>query len=153
MKFSQMVYERPDLKQVTQQLTDLTARLAAAKSYEEARKVFIEEDDLEKHMETVLTLVHVRHSIDTRDKFYDEEMKFVNEAMPVLTEYTQKWTEALLASPFRAEFEAEFGKLTFLNAEIEQKTFSPEIIPMLQEENELKTNYEKLLASAQIPFE
>ena len=153
MKFSQMVYERPDLEAVKQQLTDLTARMKTAKSYDEARKLFIEEDNLERHLETAMTLVHVRHSIDTRDTFYDDEMKFVNDAMPVLTEYTQKWTEALLSSPFRAEFEEEFGKLTFINAEIAQKTFSPEIIPMLQEENELKTAYEKLLASAQIPFE
>lgn len=153
MKFSQMVYERPDLEAVKQQLTDLTARMKTAESYDEARKLFIEEDNLERHLETAMTLVHVRHSIDTRDTFYDDEMKFVNDAMPVLTEYTQKWTEALLSSPFRAEFEEEFGKLTFINAEIAQKTFSPEIIPMLQEENELKTAYEKLLASAQIPFE
>ena len=153
MKFSQMVYERPDLEAVKQQLTDLTARMKAAESYDEARKLFIEEDNLERHLETAMTLVHVRHSIDTRDTFYDDEMKFVNDAMPVLTEYTQKWTEALLSSPFRAEFEEEFGKLTFINAEIAQKTFSPEIIPMLQEENELKTAYEKQLASAQIPFE
>ena len=153
MKFSQMVYERPDLEAVKQQLTDLTARMKAAGSYEEARTLFIEEDNLERHLETAMTLVHVRHSIDTRDTFYDDEMKFVNDAMPVLTEYTQKWTEALLSSPFRAEFEEEFGKLTFINAEIAQKTFAPEIIPMLQEENELKTAYEKLLASAQIPFE
>ena len=153
MKFSQMVYERPDLEAVKQQLTDLTARMKTAESYDEARKLFIEEDNLERHLETAMTLVHVRHSIDTRDTFYDDEMKFVNDAMPVLTEYTQKWTEALLSSPFRAEFEEEFGKLTFINAEIVQKTFAPEIIPMLQEENELKTAYEKLLASAQIPFE
>ncbi|MBO5159489.1 MAG: M3 family oligoendopeptidase [Lachnospiraceae bacterium] len=153
MKFSQMAYERPDMELAKQQLTELTARMQTADSYEEAKKAFIEEDNLERHLETVMTLVHIRHSIDTTDTFYDEEMKFVNAAMPVLTEYTQKWTEALLASPFRAEFEEEFGKLTFLNAEIAQKTFSPEIIPMLQEENELKTNYEKLLASAQIPFE
>ena len=153
MKFSQMVYERPDLELVKQQLTDLTEKMKMAESYEEARKLFIEEDNLERHLETAMTLVHVRHSIDTRDTFYDEEMKFVNDAMPVLTEYTQKWTEALLSSPFRGAFEEEFGKLTFINAEIAQKTFAPEIIPMLQEENELKTQYEKLLASAQIPFE
>ncbi len=153
MKFSQMVYERPDMELVKQQLTDLTEKMKTAESYEEARKLFIEEDNLERHVETLLTLVHVRHSIDTRDTFYDDEMKFVNDTMPVLTEYTQKWTEALLASPFRTEFEEEFGTLTFINAEMAQKTFAPEIIPMLQEENELKTQYEKLLASAQIPFE
>ena len=41
----------------------------------------------------------------------------------------------------------------FRNAEIELKTFSPEIIPELQQENDLTQAYEKLLASAQIPFE
>ena len=47
----------------------------------------------------------------------------------------------------------QFGELMFVNAEIELKTFSPEIIPELQQENELAQEYEKLLASAQIPFE
>lgn len=151
MKFSQMVYERPDIEQVKGKLTELTARFAAAESYEEAKKVFLEEDKLERNMETVMSLAHIRHTIDTRDEFYDGEMKFIDESQPLLTEYVQKWTETLLKSPFRAEFEEEFGKLTFINAEIEQKTFAPEIIPMLQEENELATKYEKLLASAQIP--
>ena len=41
----------------------------------------------------------------------------------------------------------------FVNAEIQLKTFSPEIIPELQQENDLTQEYEKLLASAQIPFE
>ena len=153
MKFSQMIYERPDMELVKQQFTELTARLNAAETYEAAKEVFLEVDTLEKHLETLLSLAHVRHTIDTRDEFYDGEMNFINEAEPVLTEYMQKWAEALLKSPFRAEFEAEYGTLMFVNAEIEQKTFAPEIIPMLQEENDLKTGYEKLLASAQIPFE
>lgn len=41
----------------------------------------------------------------------------------------------------------------FTNAEIALKTFSPEIIPELQRENALSTEYAKLIASAQIPFE
>ena len=60
---------------------------------------------------------------------------------------------AMLASPFRADFSREYGDLMFVNAEIELKTFSPEIIPQLQQENDLTQEYEKLLASAQIPFE
>ena len=59
----------------------------------------------------------------------------------------------MLASPFRADFERDYGRIIFLNAEIDLKTFSPEIIPELQQENELVQEYEKLLASAQIPFE
>ena len=153
MKFSQKVYERPDFESIKLQLTALTERLAGAKSYEEAKAAFLEKDTLEKHLETLMTLAHIRHTINTEDEFYDGEMKVLNDAGPVLTEYLQKWNDVLLESAFRPEFEKEYGTLMFVNAEMEKKTFSPEIIPLLQEENELKTNYEKLLASAQIPFE
>lgn len=153
MKFSEMTYERPDFASVKEQLADLTRRLQAAESYEEAKAIFLEEDTLEKHVETQMTLAHIRHTINTQDEFYDSEMKVLDAAEPEITEYTQNWNEALLESKFRPEFEKEYGNLMFVNAEMAQKTFSPEIIPMLQEENKLTTEYEKLLASAQIPFE
>ena len=41
----------------------------------------------------------------------------------------------------------------FVNAELARKAFSPEIVPEMQQENDLAQEYEKLLASAQIPFE
>ena len=153
MKFSQMPYTRPDAEQTKQQLSALTAQLKAAQSYEEARRVFLTQQEQSKHISTASTLASIRHSIDTRDEFYDAEEKFWNGFFPELQEYTQQWTQALLESPFRADFEKEFGDLLFVNAEIELKTFSPAIIPELQQENELTQEYEKLLASAQIPFE
>lgn len=153
MKFSEMKYERPDVELIKAQFDELTSRLGAAESYEDAKKVFLEKEQLEKHISTLSTLAEVRHSIDTRNEYYDTEMEFWNASMPVLSEYIQAWTKAMLESPFRADFEAEYGSLMFVNAEMELKTFSPEIIPELQKENEWKTAYEKLLASAQIPFE
>ena len=59
----------------------------------------------------------------------------------------------MLESPFRKEFAQEYGEIMFTNAEMELKTFSPAIIPQLQKENELTQAYEKVLATAQIPFE
>lgn len=153
MKFSEMPYERPNLDTLKQEMTALTEQLAAAKTYEEAKEVFLAEENWMKHVETLGTLVSIRHSIDTRDSFYDEEMKFWNNASPELSEYEQAWGLAMLESPFRADFEAEYGNLMFLKTEMQQKTFSPEIIPELQQENELVTAYQKLIASAQIPFE
>ena len=153
MKFSQMPYARPDAEKTKQQLRALTEQLKAAKTYEEAKAVFLRQQETEKHLDTAANLAHIRHSIDTRDTFYDGEEKFWNSFGPELQEYSQQWTAAMLASPFRADFEKEYGDLMFLNAEIALKTFSPEIIPELQQENELTQEYEKLLASAQIPFE
>lgn len=153
MKFSQMPYERPDLDAVKKELTALTKRLEDAATYEEAKAVFLDQQTATKHIGTSETLVSIRHSINTKDEFYDEEMKFWNAAMPELQEYSQLWSMAMLKSPFRADFEKEFGNLYFLNTEIALKSFSPDIIPELQQENELTQEYEKLLASAQIPFE
>lgn len=153
MKFSQMPYERPDLQQLKDQLAALTARLQAAADYPAARAVFLEKETLGKHIRTLQSLSHIRHTIDTRDAFYDGEEHFWNVAGPELQEYSQAWTRAMLASPFRADFAAEYGDLMFTRAEMELKTFSPAIIPDLQQENELVQQYDKLLASAQIPFE
>ena len=153
MKFSEMPYTRPDADAVKKELAAMTEELKAAQDYAAAKAVFLKQQTLEKHIDTLMTLAHIRHTIDTRDAFYDEEEKFFNSVMPEIQEYAQNWTAAMLASPFRADFAAEYGEIIFLNAEIALKAFSPAIISELQQENELTQAYEKLLASAQIPFE
>ena len=153
IRFSEMPYERPDMDAVKQTLAALTEKLRQAPDYAAAKAVFLEKEEQEKHLSTQVSLAHIRHTIDTRDEFYDGEMKFWNTALPELGEYRQQWTMAMLASPFRNDFAAEYGDLMFVNAEIALKAFSPEIIPEMQQENDLTQEYEKLLASAQIPFE
>ena len=153
MKFQDMPYQRPDLTAVKEELHTLTEQLRAAKDYTEAREVFLKHEAANIHVETQATLASVRHTIDTRDPFYDAEETFWNAATPELEEYEDAWKAAMLESPFRKEFAAEYGDLMFVNAEIARKAFSPEIIPESQQENELTQAYGKLIASAQIPFE
>ncbi|MBQ6363175.1 MAG: M3 family oligoendopeptidase [Lachnospiraceae bacterium] len=153
MKFKEMPYTRPDLKQVTDRMEEMTKALAEASSYEEARAVFLKWDEEERHLDTMQELATIRHTIDTRDPFYDAEDTWWNNASPQIQEYAQKWLDELLKSPYRQQLSEEFGDLVFINAEIARKCFSPEIIADLQKENELTQAYQKLIASAQIPFE
>ena len=153
MKFSEMIYTRPDPEAVKATLAGLTERLKAARNYQEAREIFLSQQAESRHIHTAATLASIRHSIDTRDEYYDGEEKFWNSFFPELQAVQQEWTKAMLESPFRGEFAAEYGEILFTNAEMELKTFYPEIIPQLQRENELTQAYEKLLASAQVPFE
>ena len=153
IKFSDMQYTRPDLEAAKAELTALTQALAQAPDYETAKNAFMRQEALSRSIGTQATLASIRHSIDTRDAFYDGEEKFWNQAGPEMAAYSQAFTQALLASPFRAEFTADFGALMFTDAEIALKSFSPEIIGEMQKENELTQAYEKLLASAKIPFE
>ena len=153
MKFSEMPYARPDLNELKQQLQSLTDQLKAAPDYAAAREAFLAQQKLSMHIDTLATLSSVRNSIDTRDKFYDAEEEFWNEAGPELRAYDDAWTAAMLESPFRKEFAAEYGDLMFLNAEIARKAFSPAIVEELKQENQLVQDYQKLIASAQIEFE
>lgn len=153
MKFSEMQYERPDLQAMKDRIRELTQQLEAAGDYGEAREAFLAYDRDHRRTETMSTLAHIRHTIDTRDEFYKEEKRFWNNAFPELNEYSTAFKKALLHSPYRADFEAEYGKVFFLNAELEEKAFSPEIIEDLQKENELSQEYQSVIAQAMVSFE
>ncbi len=153
MKFSEMKYERPDLDAVIRQCEKVIGELKNAQDPAAAKAAFKEKEKLFCHIETMAALCNARYSLNTRDEFYTAEKKFWNEAGPRLEEYSAAWRKALLETPFRKQLEAELGELIFRNAEIEQKTFSPEIIPLMIKENELVQAYDTLCAKAQIPFE
>lgn len=153
MKFSEMPYSRPDTEAIKKQLADVTLEFSSAESFEKAESAFLKKDALEKHFSTLFNLASIRHSVNTKDDFYDGEMQFWNKALPELEEYMNAWNAGLLKNRFRAELEEKYGGIIFLNAELATKTFSPVIIAEMQEENDLVQEYEKLLASAQIAFD
>ena len=153
MKFADISYTRADFDAAARFYASAAERLSAAGSFEEAEAVFLEVEDFSAKFDTELTVANIRHDIDTRDEFYDAEVAYIDEHAPELEEYVQRWQDALLKTPYRAAFEEKYNRVMFLNAEIDARTFSPEIVPELQRENALTTEYSKLLAGAQIPFE
>ena len=152
MKFSEMPYHRPEVDEIKAEYARLTAALQAADSYAAAKEIFLQQEALAKRVDTQATLCSIRYSIDTRDEFYKAESDFWNAARPQIGEAANAWESALLNSPFRPDFAAEYGELMFTNTEMGLKTFSPDIIADLQEENRLVQQYSTLIASAQIPF-
>ena len=153
MKFADISYTRADFDAAARFYASAAERLSAAGSFEEAEAVFLEVEDFSAKFDTALTVANIRHDIDTRDEFYDAEVAYIDEHAPELEEYVQRWQDALLRTPYRAAFEEKYNRVMFLNAEIDARTFSPEIVPELQRENALTTEYSKLLAGAQIPCE
>ena len=154
MKFSEIRYERVDLQAWSERAVELTGRLRRAASFAEVEQIIREDHELEgMTMQTMRTLAQIRHDIDTRDAFYEEEVAFYNRELPKYRHLGQEWTQALLQSPFRRELEEKYGGVSLLNAEISQRTFKPELVEDLQKENELVAQYTKLIASAQIEFD
>ncbi len=152
MKFSNIPYVRPDYSAVSRELTELTGRLKSAGSAGEQAEIYREMETLSGHLYTQVSICYIRSSVDTRDKFYEEEEAYNDEQLPLLEEQIQAFNRALVSSPFRSGLEKELGSLLFKNVEMDLKSFTPEIIPLMQEENRLTTEYQKLYASARVPF-
>lgn len=153
MKFSEYRYERPDVKAFEQKFKELLASFTSADSYEKQDAAMSGMNKLRSEFDTLQTIASIRHSIDTNDEFYKAEQDFYDENGPVVQEYITDYYRALTSSRFRTELESKWGKQLFQLAELSLKTFSPEVIEYLQQENKLTTEYSKLIASAKIPFE
>ncbi len=152
MKFTELPYSRPDMAAICEKLSLLTEKLTRAESAAAQLEIIEEKETLLSAFSTQATIASIRHTIDTRDAFYEAENDFYDENGPVLEEKAQEFMNAVLGSRFRAELEEKLGALVFINMEIEKKTFSPEIIPLLQKENALTTEYQKLYATTTAEF-
>ena len=153
MKFSEFQYTRPDLSAVRARCEEICAKIEAACCAQAQISAYDEFEALRREVETDLTIAYVRHSIDTRDEFYDAESTFFDESWPQLSVYFQRLNEAMLDSKFRPELEAHYGSLLFLKLEISRRSFKPELVELMQEENRLTSRYQKLYANMTVEFD
>ncbi|MBR2223158.1 MAG: M3 family oligoendopeptidase, partial [Christensenellaceae bacterium] len=153
MKFSEMTYTRPDIESLKKAAQNAAEALAKAASAEEQIAIYRAFEKESNTVETMATLAYIRHTINTKDEFYEKEQDWLDEIMPELEELNQMVSLTILASPFRAELEAEFGSVLFTNMEIAVRSFKPELMPLMVEENRLSSEYQKLYASAMVEFD
>ena len=153
MKFKAMPYTRVDFEQVKEELKQLMEALKAAKDGEEQFEIHKKFYKLNDRVQTQVTLCSIRHTLDTTDAFYEEEQNYYDRQVPEYSQLCVDYQKLLFESPYRKTLEEKIGEVAFKNMEIAMKSVSPEIIPLMQEENELTTEYEKLLASAKIDWE
>ena len=112
-KFRDLPYERPDIAAIGSKAEALVKKLAGASSYEEARSCLMEKEELFRSLSTLETIAQVRNTINTTDAFYEAEMEYLDGNTPKLIPVLKDWNQTLLLSPYRPEFEKEFGAQLF----------------------------------------
>jgi oligoendopeptidase F len=153
MRFQDMPYERIDFAKVQEEMGELIRELDAAKSGEEQFEVHKKYYALTDRVMTLMTIANIRFDIDTSDKFYEEEHKYYDEQGPVFSNLVLAYQKKLYESPYRAYLEEKIGPVAFKNMELAQKSMSEALIPLMQEENSLTMEYDKLIAGAKIDFD
>ncbi len=151
-KFSEFRYARPDRESFEKGMRELIVRFSSAGSAEGQNAVMAEINAARNSFESMVSIGQVRHTIDTTDKFYDAENDALDQLGPVYEGLKSDFYRALVSSRFRPELEKRWGSQLFRMAELQMKTYSPEVLADLQEENKLASEYVKLKASAAIPF-
>ncbi len=153
MKFHEMPYTRPDYEAIKAEMEQLMQQMKTAKNAEEFLKLFHEINVIRNHYETMSTLCNIRHTINTKDEFYNKETDYWNEYSPLYQSIESKLYQLVLHCPFVEELKKSIPETYFKLAEFSEKSFREEIIPDLQEENKLETEYQDLIAGAEIEFE
>lgn len=152
MKFHQMPYTRPDSQAVIAEYAQLSKKVKAATSGEMLLQLFAQHSKLGDDFSTAHTLVSIRHSLDTRDEFYDKENDFFDEASPAVGNAQLDFYRALLASPYKDALTERYGSLLLPKLEQAIASASDEVLELMQQENALASRYQKLYAAAEVEF-
>ena len=152
MKFKDYKYERPNYEEIKKSFLELVDKIKNASTYDEQKLHINQLNNIRKHIETMSTLASIRNSINTADEFYDEEQNYWDEQGPLYTELNSDFYKVIVNSKFKDEIKKDYSEQFYKICEYSVKSFSPEIISDLQEENKLMSKYTKLLASAKINF-
>lgn len=153
MKFNEYVYQRPDFESIKKEFLTLLDGFKQSNDGAEQRIFFRKINQIRLTIDTMSQLSSIRHSINTQDPFYEAENEYWDNQNPLFTELTMQFYDAVLNSEYLQDLKDIYPVTFFQLAENAIKTFKPEIIELLQEENKLVSEYYKLMASAQIEFD
>lgn len=91
-----------------------------AESYAALRALMFEIDRETCELFTQYSIAHIRHTLDTRDEFYETEIAYLQDTLPTLSGAEVELSEAIASSPFRADIERDLGKQYFVSMDLQK---------------------------------
>lgn len=153
MNFQDYTYERPEYELYKKDFLHLVDNLTEADSVDAVKKAIDEVSELTSSLDSMGTLASIRNSIDTKDEYYDEEDKYWNEYSPYYQELNTTYYKAIMNSPYLEELKEFYPRTFFQNMQFELDSFDSKVIDLLQKENQLSSDYQKLIASAEVEYD
>ena len=153
MKFGEIPYKRPDVEAMIAKINLLATEFSAAESAEKQLEIFKEYEKEKGHFSTMSCISNIRNSIDSNEPFYIDEQAFYDSYTPKATQSSTAFEKSVLESRFKPDLRKVLGDYYFDCMENSQKTFCPEIMDLMAEENALCSKYEAIYASARIEFD
>lgn len=152
-KFKDMKYERPDFDETSAKMQKLLHEMKSSSDSESFLAKFNELNAIRRHLQTMMILAQVRHTINTKEPYYEAENNYWDETAPRYESLENTLFRTVLEAPFEEELRKEIPETFFQLGECRLKAFDEKIVPLMIEENKLASEYGRLKASAAIPFD
>ncbi|MCR4617663.1 MAG: M3 family oligoendopeptidase [Lachnospiraceae bacterium] len=152
-KFSELKYERPNFEAEADFLRAQIEKINNAKSADDVFKVIEEVEKESAELSANVTVCSVRHTLDTKDKFYEEENEWIHQKLPEFSAVGIAYGDALDKCAFREDIVKKYGKMFFVNIDLSKKRFCEKNIPLMQKEALLTDEYQKIMAGCEISFD
>ena len=153
MNFKDIVYERCDYDSIKGIYEKALADIRSSEKFEDLKASIEGLNKTRVHLQTMKELASIKYSINTKDDFYMAENEYWDEYGPLYQDLDYNLYQTLLKIDYKDQIIGEYGQQFYGLMECNVKSFSKEIIGLLQEENKLMSEYTALLASAKIDFD
>ncbi len=151
-KFTDLAYVRPDFAAAEKQLREIGKKMKKAGSYEEFRECYRAAEEIMMDVSTRGSIAHIRNTMDKTDAYYEEEQKVLSAGNAKLALALQKVLREGLASPFRKDFDGEFGPQLLKDAETQLRLISAKVVPDMIREDKLRQEYSREVALCSCRF-
>lgn len=152
MNFNDIVYKRVDYIATKDIFLDYVDKMSSSSSYEEFNDYFKKITKIRSTIRTMSIYATIMFSIDTKNEKFIEETNYWNENLPLFEKLNTALYKVILSSPHEYDFRNEYGSFYYEYIKTCVNCFKDEIIPLLQEENKLMSEYTSLLASCNCKF-
>lgn len=153
MKFKEMPYQRIDIADYQNKQNEIIAKIAATTQNDLLTSLIDTYKANYIKVMTTASLAEVRHTIDTNDKFYNDEVNNLYQIYPLISEVANKFNMTLLKHPCLEFLKEKYGTHYFTKLANEAKVFDRSIMDLLTQESQLENEYDEIIAGAKIPFD
>lgn len=150
--FSEIEYIRPDFDNMAKVWADATVKIETADDFETIKSVIEVVENEYRHVYTMMTIASIRNTLDTTDEFYESENEYNETKFPTIANESISYYKALIASNFASEINDYYGTEFLISMQREVDSFDPVMVPYMQKESILCNKYQKIMATAKIPF-
>lgn len=109
MLFEEFTYQRPDIDSFTEKFQNYLVEFEKASDFESHESAFMRLNELRMEFMSMYNICHIRHTMDTNDKFYEEENAFFDTQMPQYENLTSQFYQSLIHSGFKERLKEKMG--------------------------------------------